>query len=201
MATVETTVTIAPELNSWVNPSNAGGDESGVPTGSVLFQTNAVIPAKADVDQNLLQVQMILPRNFVYRLDDWIVQLAAPTASPVRDFQTGIGVNVTQDRVGLPAVTVQGMSFTNDGLIQRKDISTGNGGGGFQTVQPYMRPAMGAFVYTMIAGGQVRLFLADVTATTTATASLRVYVSFLQYTVDAYNAWRLKTPSLTNALL
>jgi len=207
MATVTTTANIVGNLVNWTSPSNVGGDISGVPTGRILFTQSPIIPAKGAADTNVLLVNMDLPRNFAYRLETWLVTLRSTnlTGAVATDFEGGMSYRIEQAVPGSGQLFFQALApmqiiSRNTNNFDREFVV--DLAGTLFGISGFDRPAEFNDVLIDTRAGSVtptiQLSLVDQSADTTITATLAVYVSYLQYTVDAVNAWPLNTPTLIN---
>jgi len=208
MATVTTTENITPRFVNWVNPSNIGGNRSGIPTGRLVFASNFAIPSKDAADINVSLVNMTLPRNFVYRLETWNVNTMSTSVNGAvsTDIEKGIGCRIELEEIGSTGKIFRQMACpatqygpSVNATNPRFDIVFATAGTLLGLVS-YARPSdyNDLLLDTEVppAISSMQLSLVDQSADSTITMSFVTYVTFLQFTTDALNSWPLNTPSL-----
>ncbi len=205
MATVTVNIIPDPEPEIWTNPSNVGGDTSGIPLSKIVFREEQVsIAVKDAADATRIVVTAVLPPNFVYRLysfNVWVEEDGG--ASAVDDFQIAMmGTVITN------AGTVIKFPCFNNLLSMGENFVASS-----STVPTVQEAPTGAFsritwftcdpsvrdiVFDNSQGGAaLGLDWWDITTDATPLCSFSLRFEFLQYTIDALNSWRLNTPLLT----
>lgn len=199
MADIITESIPIPKSTNWANPSNVGGNVSGIPIARITFQLNVNIPSKLAADVNVLLVTMNLPRNFVYRLDNWMVRSWGDSLTAQIDFQKSMGVRVTQNTPGGGALFIYASS-DNDTFFHTGSQAIRVYQSQFLWETQWARPVdiNRLLIDTSEATADVQLSLIDVSTDATIATQLQFYVTFLQYSVDAVNSWQLNTPTLIN---
>lgn len=95
MADVLTVTTGIPHIDTWDVPPDV--QRTSIPRGRVLFDGFDTIPAKLAADDSLWTLNMVMPRNFIYRLTEARVVARSTGAAPFVDFSTQMLVSMSTD--------------------------------------------------------------------------------------------------------
>lgn len=99
MVDITTTTNAVPQITSWSIPESA--EESAIPRGEVVFAGVQTIPSKLAADDNVWRLNMLLPRNWVYRLvEAQIFGFSDDDGEPFQEGQPLILGTVRSDAVG-----------------------------------------------------------------------------------------------------
>lgn len=190
MANVATTVFVTANPIIWTNPSNIGGNESGIPMGLLHFKAVTPIPAKDALNTSEVTWNCTLPRNFVYRLAwfNFTLQVAE-----IGNFNTSLRMQnlVAADATRPSGIWMIGPSIAivaAPGVIQGAyNVGTNNVGIG--------DPSR-IWIDAQAGSGNSEIKLMDIHADATSAGSGRLDTAWYIYTVDALNSWRFNSPTL-----
>lgn len=193
-----------PEI--WENPSNIGGNVSGIPLSKIVYKANQLtIPVKDAADTTTINITAVLPNNFVYRVFNitaWIEQAAA--ASALKEFSLAMVGHLVTD-VGqfykfplTQELLAVGESYTASGGTPPTAIQ-GLSGDKAKIAYFEMNPRVkDIMIDNSKSGAGVIIDWFDTTNDATAILYLSYRIEVLQYTISALNSWRLNTPLLTS---
>lgn len=191
MANIITTGSPAATPVVWVNPSNVGGDESGIPVGLIRHQIDLTVPLKTAGNVSQVIVNMSLPRNFVYRMN-WInITLQCVD---VLQFNTSLSLQMfVQQDAAAPRYLVYMSSVA---ILQGPAVLMA----AFNLDNESAADPTRIYVDARAGNANVEIQIMDANANETAAAILRVSCAHWIYTVDALNSWRFHTPSLVTGV-
>jgi len=200
MATVTTTHTPEIEIDLWVNPSNIGGNQSGIPMGRIRYQGAFTVPAKALNDTSQVIIDVNLPANNVYRSEAFFLAAAGTTNAPLADFNPSwLGRLLTNDSGSFTQFVctnnvLEGTAGNNEWVFTFMDNAIGQYQISWTPTQDLSR-----LLFTSLEGtAGMNLGWTDGTTTTTDAVTVYYHFTFLQYSVDAARGWALNTPQLIN---
>lgn len=201
MATVTTEVSPIALAHHWVNPSNVGGNTSGIPVGRVAFKQTVAFPSKLAANTNVLIINHELPVNFVYRMEVWNANVLCSTAAAAADLAMGMGVRVNQNVPGGATHYLYDIAYARGLPTQPQDVMIYTSST-LYTVKKFERPNSieNLLIDTSDGDGAVQLTLTDSTTDATIATTAFTFVTYLQYSVDALHSWQLNTPTLINGL-
>lgn len=206
MATVTTTITPAPVSAVWDNPSNIGGNQSGIPIARFLFREQFTIPAKDALDISHVILNLSLPVNFVYRLETFNITMRAAAAAAFADLDSPAIAQMAQPTGQgngtfgwfSPLVTninEGGQTLTNFiGLVSGSTTF-------FQTYGP--PPGLDNVIFKTLQAvttPSIKISWTDLSSDDTVAFSVNPYITFLQYTLDGEFSWQMNSPRLVNGV-
>lgn len=194
MAALVTTSAPPGRIQLFTNPSNVGGNVSGIPIGLVEFSDSFAVVGGGTPDTMQVILKAVLPRNFVYRINDFSFAIQGASSSDPFD-------NISADLQGqLLGQTTLGTETTDFNVAKINAFA--------------MRISFGTLNKQNLYSHQDNLRNVIVPALTTTDATFIITyfdvvndganynvvwrVSFHTYTVDALNSWRLNTPTLVH---
>lgn len=203
MATVTTTLTLAPTPIPWISPGVRAGNQGRPPIGKIVFTGAGTIPLKDAANESQVIFNFTLPRNFFYRLIffEWSAQSTALTV-----FARGTGFEPEAKCEISENGAIQYRFPVQNRLMQdyNTDVLTTIGGAKTDDdaetndFQAWYRAPVDISQY-FIDASQAAVCAAtwmDTSADATAATPVQVRAEALKYTIEQAQAWPVSTPQL-----
>lgn len=201
MATVLATSQVTPKALIWTNPSNVGGDVTGIPTARLSFYHDFTVAAKLTSNTVVIEIICQLPQNFAYRLDGFILTHRSDLAGSIGDYSYAWLSRILDNNPQGGGVYLYDLAINKGIAPMSAAVNQIYTAGTFGYEMSWNPPGNVDDRLLVASNSTTEFYMSLVNSTSNATAETFVNyeISFLQYTIDAVNSWALNTPSLTKS--